>query len=180
MDTIPAHIRALIIKFLHREASDAEVTTLIEWLKENETHRKYFDEINDTFQATVTMARFNQDRIDTAWQQVHRKINETKNGRFGRTTTIRKIHYNFLKVAAAVSALVVLSLVTWYSLDPYVRKHKHTIVHTSKRLNTQLLLPDGTLVWLNNNSTLEYPPHFGKTTREVYLKGEAFFDVKKD
>ncbi|QEC41168.1 FecR family protein [Pseudobacter ginsenosidimutans] len=41
-----------------------------------------------------------------------------------------------------------------------------------------LLLPDSTQVWLNAASTLEYPPEFGGKKREVFLSGEAYFDVK--
>ena len=39
---------------------------------------------------------------------------------------------------------------------------------------------DGTRVHLNYNTTLKYPPHFGTTTRTVYLDGEAYFQVAKD
>jgi len=40
------------------------------------------------------------------------------------------------------------------------------------------LLPDSTQVWLNAASTLEYPNRFAPGKREVYLTGEAWFDVK--
>ncbi|MDP4186152.1 MAG: FecR domain-containing protein, partial [Bacteroidota bacterium] len=59
----------------------------------------------------------------------------------------------------------------------------------SKGLN-QLLIPygkrmkitlsDGTHIWLNSGSKLLYPPHFSGRTREVYLTGEAYFDVAKN
>jgi ferric-dicitrate binding protein FerR (iron transport regulator) len=39
-------------------------------------------------------------------------------------------------------------------------------------------LPDGSTVILNQNSKLEYPPDFSSNTRDVYLNGEAFFDIK--
>lgn len=42
----------------------------------------------------------------------------------------------------------------------------------------QLLLPDGTHVWLNAASTLRYPLAFRGNTREVFLSGEAYFSVK--
>lgn len=42
----------------------------------------------------------------------------------------------------------------------------------------QLVLPDGTKVWLNADSELRYPDIFNDSTRKVYLKGEAYFDVK--
>jgi len=41
-----------------------------------------------------------------------------------------------------------------------------------------MLLPDSTEVWVNAASTLEFPQQFDKKARVVYLKGEAFFDVK--
>lgn len=49
---------------------------------------------------------------------------------------------------------------------------------TDKAEHKYLMLPDSTQVWLNASSTINYPEQFGKNKREVYLKGEAFFDVK--
>lgn len=41
----------------------------------------------------------------------------------------------------------------------------------------RLVLSDGTVVWLNSESSLRYPVHFSGTRREVELTGEAFFQV---
>ncbi len=41
-------------------------------------------------------------------------------------------------------------------------------------------MADGTRVWLNSGSQFSYPAKFTKGLREVYLSGEAFFDVAKD
>lgn len=41
-------------------------------------------------------------------------------------------------------------------------------------------LPDGTKVWLNSGSRLIYPVTFSGDKREVYLEGEAYFDVTHD
>ena len=43
-----------------------------------------------------------------------------------------------------------------------------------------LVLEDGTQVWLNAESELRYPIHFMGKERVVYLKGEAFFEVKQN
>lgn len=45
----------------------------------------------------------------------------------------------------------------------------------------QMTLSDGTQVWLNASSTLEYPASFeGKAERRVKLTGEAFFEVRRN
>ena len=41
-------------------------------------------------------------------------------------------------------------------------------------------MPDGSLVWLNSESQLQYPEKFSDSTRVVHLVGEAFFEVMKN
>ena len=50
-------------------------------------------------------------------------------------------------------------------------------ISTKNGSKTNVLLPDGTTVWLNAGSKLTYDKTYGNTLREVTLTGEAFFDV---
>lgn len=52
-------------------------------------------------------------------------------------------------------------------------------VDTEPGMLKQVVLPDGSAVWLNASSRLSFPEKFG-STREVLLEGEAFFKVKPD
>lgn len=45
---------------------------------------------------------------------------------------------------------------------------------------TKIILPDGSVVFLNSGSTLKYPLSFGKKYREVFFEGEGYFEVAKD
>jgi hypothetical protein len=56
--------------------------------------------------------------------------------------------------------------------------YNQLIVPSGKYASLQL--SDGTRVWVNANSRLIYPPVFRGETREVYLEGEAYFEVKED
>lgn len=50
---------------------------------------------------------------------------------------------------------------------------------TPKGGTYQVVLPDGSEVWLNAASTLNYPSRFAENERTVYLEGEAYFSVKR-
>lgn len=51
---------------------------------------------------------------------------------------------------------------------------------TGKGEKTHLQLPDGSKVWLNSCSTIEYAENYGKTNRNIKLEGEAYFEVAKN
>ncbi|MCF3112204.1 FecR domain-containing protein [Niabella sp. CC-SYL272] len=52
-----------------------------------------------------------------------------------------------------------------------------TVAATEHGSKSKLTLPDGSVVHMNTNSNLSYGAGFGQRTREVYLTGEAFFEV---
>lgn len=56
----------------------------------------------------------------------------------------------------------------------------YNILKVPKGGEYTLLLSDGSVVWLNSESSLKYPVRFQGKKREVYLEGEAFFKVKSD
>jgi transmembrane sensor len=46
--------------------------------------------------------------------------------------------------------------------------------------NKEVILPDGSKVWLNTRSEIRYPKTFSPDKREVFFEGEAFFAVVKN
>lgn len=53
-------------------------------------------------------------------------------------------------------------------------------VYTRPGSKSNITLPDGSKVWLNADSKVTYTGDAGSNIREVFLSGEAFFDVVKD
>lgn len=58
-----------------------------------------------------------------------------------------------------------------------IREIEYHTLQVGKGGEYQLTLSDGTKVWLNSESSLRYPKFFTGNSREVELKGEAFFEV---
>ena len=57
---------------------------------------------------------------------------------------------------------------------------RYNELHVPKGADFYLKLPDGSIVNINSESKLRFPVQFSSHSREVYLEGEAFFQVAKD
>lgn len=64
--------------------------------------------------------------------------------------------------------------------DSINNKNKRHTIQIPKGGEYELILPDGTHVWLNSDSELSFPAQFDDTKREVILSGEAYFSVTKN
>ena len=64
--------------------------------------------------------------------------------------------------------------------EPGKKQEELQTIYVPKGGEYELLLADGTKVYLNSETRLVFPSHFEGETREVELTGEAYFEVKKD
>ncbi|MES1249453.1 MAG: FecR domain-containing protein [Chitinophaga rupis] len=100
-----------------------------------------------------------------------------------RPITVRKKKW-LLPAAALLLVCALVPFLWWKGKATAARKHEPMAVQSLTRKITEtseqkfLLLPDSTQVWLNGDSYLEFPDEFTDKKREVYLSGEAWFDVR--
>lgn len=85
---------------------------------------------------------------------------------------------NWISQLASGLLIVCCTFFIYHSYFTY--KRELLIKETPKGVRSVFTLTDGTEIRLNADSRLEYPAHFSDSTREVFLVGEAFFDVSKD
>ena len=73
-----------------------------------------------------------------------------------------------------------LNILTYKNDITEEEKTETHILSTPRGMDFCVELSDGTMVWLNADSKLEYPSKFSDTERIVILEGEAYFSVAKD
>ncbi len=97
-----------------------------------------------------------------------------------------KSWYKKWQVYAA--AIIMIGLAA-FAFQFFSNQPAHAVVASQKPINeisvnpgakTSLKLPDGSKVWVNSGSRLSYPETFQGNTREVFLEGEAYFDIIRD
>jgi ferric-dicitrate binding protein FerR (iron transport regulator) len=113
--------------------------------------------------------------IDTekGWHKVRSKVGiKANNSSSGKGKNSRFL-YQMMAAACIVIVMGVSLIVTLKNRTDW------TVLQTAA--NSEMLiqtLPDGSVVYLSENSTLRYSQKFGNKSRDVELSGEAFFDIQ--
>jgi transmembrane sensor len=154
----------LIIKFLAGEASEADVTKLTAWRNSHPSHEEQF------LQSQSIWNRSNRTEdeidIDAAWNQVESKL---------QNQGAHSNRFVFFRIAAV---FLLVCTTGWFAFKAL---YNPTItIYTATNEHKEVSLPDGSTVWLNENSTFSFPKSFKGKNRQVALSGEAFFEVTKN
>lgn len=86
-----------------------------------------------------------------------------------------------LRYAAAIFIGFGISLATIFFIDQKNTTETGTYkLVTLKGEKSYLQLPDGTKVWLNSCTTIQYAEDYGRSNRNIHLSGEAYFEVARN
>jgi len=162
------YIYELMVKHLQQSISDPEQTELDKALIADSSLNEEFDKMKAAWQASGSFGTDIAPDIDAAWNRVHQKIKYTE------ATKEIPLYRSAWAFAATIVLLLGIGYFIYQQFNPPVWKEVLT-VNAAK----EILLPDGSTVWLNHNSTFSYPEKF-EHNRQIKLSGEAFFEVAKD
>lgn len=109
---------------------------------------------------------------------------ESDANNFRQATRVKPfpLRRNIVLTAAIAASLLFCIVMTYPSRTrpKDAASSPQNVVSTKPGSRSKIELPDGTQVWLNADSKLEYDEKFTQGTRSVHLSGEAYFDVVKD
>lgn len=145
-----------------------------EWLAKNPHQRLIIEEAKSTILLLgLTRDTHANANFLSGWKKLDRIWDHHMAQEIGtRRPMLKNIGW---KAAATLLILMVSAVTIWY-----IQNRKVT-VRTRFTEMRSVHLPDGTIVDLNGNSSISYLPEWrSRNTREVWLRGEAFFSVTHD
>lgn len=170
MDVINAYIRSFLNNTLNAEGNIA----LQQWMRQSEKNKKYFKDCIIIWKATAITTNEEDLNIETAYRKFQLKDKKVK-------------QISFYKNAVNIlSAVILLLLIGIGSVLFFIKSKKpqnatqQFIVEVPTGAKSKITFPDGSVVWLNSESKIEYDSDFAKVSRNVSLEGEGYFEVNKN
>jgi ferric-dicitrate binding protein FerR (iron transport regulator) len=160
-----------ITAYFSGDLNDVEKSNIENWADRQDGKALLME--MDRKMKTVKKASFMYTKkTDLAWDKLNARIQDTKEKEKSSFLYPR----NFIGIAASIIVLLGIGFGIFKLLQNDLQMNSlQTVLN-----QTQIELADGTIVYLNGNSSLVYPDEFRGETRSVKLNGEAYFDVKPD
>lgn len=170
---------SLLAKELAGEANEKEKQVVAAWLEQSPENRALYKQIKSDWMMMDNMS--SQFNVDNAWNKLHDRIltgePELKTDTEIRMVQTRRSLFTPLRIAATLALIALLGASVTFIVN---RSQKINITAAIHERGKNIVLPDGSSVILNGNSSIRYARNFNRKTREVKLVGEAFFEVSPD
>lgn len=163
-------INGLLKRYLDGKCSAEESRLVENWLAENGAENDEWKYMNDT-------AR--QQWLSYLYGDVQRSI-QLKDEDKNIINLYPGSNLRVWKLIASIAAMCVLIgglYAAWPTLQDRISPVSYHELSVASGIRKLLVLDDGTRLWLNSGSSLKYPGRFKGKKREVYLQGEAYFEV---
>lgn len=158
-----------------QECSAEELAELKKWLANASSQNEVEEWLAENWISTEESESFTL--IETIFKQIE-EYESKHNYRTG--LSVARIMKIYQKVAAfLLIPLIVAGILGWFVFQNQSGKlFSETFAPRGQK--SQITLIDGTKVWLNSDTKIKYPATFSNKQRDVYLEGEAFFEVSKN
>lgn len=173
--------RDLVVKYINRSCTRDELAAFFDLLEKNSVSLSEWDAVAREKWDNEPMETIDANVYDIYRQEALRLIG--KSGKAGKLTGRTVPFGRIAMIAASIAVTVtggyfIVSGIMEERMEKQLATYEHVV--TAPGQMREVTLPDGTEVILNVASSLKYNARYGKEVREVWLDGEAFFDVESD
>lgn len=164
-----------VTSYLLNKLDGEELNEFLEWLNNSSENGLILEQTREAWNLASLSNPKTKFSSEDGWHDFTKKR---------KSANSNLIVSNGLKIAAALVISFTLGALGYYFFNksfinnPQKAEMFETVVPNGSK--TEMYLADGTKVWLNAGTTLRYRASYSKNKRDVFLDGEACFDVKKD
>lgn len=187
---------SVIARYLSGVCTNKELEIIEQWMGEDPRNKKAIEEYQRIWDTSDRRPDISKEKrgVDGEWDKLKSRLREE--GELCGDTQKRPKEINRLQISAGYSAtryimriaavLVIAGLlgVLAYQFKPQFepgpRDQALREISTEQAQRANTTLGDGTRVLLNADSKMTLPSEFASDIREVFLEGEAYFDVAGD
>jgi transmembrane sensor len=175
----------LLSKKLSEGISPEEETELQQAIEQDESYRLMADELTAYFerrelQLTERQVSVSNAQLKNVWQNIALAGQQGYETKYDHNEPVKNRFSKLflLKIAAAVIVMLSCGILMFNFLNQEQGLKFSTLTTSDEKVFKTL--DDGTKICLNRGSSIRYNDDFGKKKREIFLEGEAFFDVTKN
>lgn len=157
----------ILIRILEETASDKDKKQFQEWMSTAE-NKAVFEKMQKIWKASNEIEVFQNIDVEADWAKVKAKSKPA-----GKAINLRRV----MSYAASIIVIAAVGFGYLFQTTPGFGKLASLKSELQKE---EIVLADGSQIYLNKNSKLIYPKQFNTKSRNVVLEGEAFFKVEKN
>lgn len=148
----------LLQLYFEGRTTEEQSRLITEWLDADAANMKHYQQLCRLYEIGF-------------WHEESETVTLPLKGKFRWQSIMREV--------VKIAAVFVLGFTLNYWFNPGTEEDiAMQTIHVPAGQNAQLTLADGSKVWLNAGSTLNFPTRFVEGKRLVILEGEGFFEVK--
>ena len=163
-----------LINYITGNTSKQQADAVKEWITSDETHKQEFIRLKNAYALSQLSPLTSKKTVAQQPEFIALLTGEAKSA--------YRVLINYFRYAA----IVILSITAGFGLS---KLNAHLSQADLQAMNTltapvgqisEFTMSDGTRVWLNSGTSIQFPASFNAKNREVILDGEAYFEVTSD
>lgn len=173
----------LLITYLSGSASEQERQEALSYIRSSKENKAHFEELKKYYQLSLIAVPSSEFNKDESWARVrigyYKQLYASEKQKTNQNIRFIIRRYALPLAASLIIAFLIGALVNNSIFNPTSTGLAFNEIKAPYGAKSMITLPDSTVVWLNAGSKLRYATNFSNSNREVYLEGEAYFDVIK-
>jgi transmembrane sensor len=173
-----------LISFIEGSGNDSVNNEITRWINTTQENKEFFDRFRQVWAEKEDFSSLLKENMEKDWEKVFLTFRDQKPVS-SKGKTIR-LHSHWWQRIAAVFLLFIFTTIGYFlgrekTQQPFLSGSKayHEIVVPIGE-KSELMLSDGSRIWINAGSKVRFPNQFNDKSRDIWLDGEAYFEVASD